>query len=108
MMPSVASSLLAAVAATWGLVSLTSAFDSNNNTDTLVTQQIDNKPYPFDFPYLNTTGADLFPMRLCNGFKLEEASIDKIQAELESGKLTGVQLLECYSERIYQLQPYLK
>lgn len=107
-MPSIAFSLLVAVATSWSFVAPTSALDSNNSTDTLVTQQIDNKPYPFDFPYLNTTGADIFPMRLCNGFKLEEASIDEIQAELKSGKLTGVQLLECYSERIYQLQPYLK
>lgn len=107
-MPSVASSLLAAAAAAWSLLSPTSAHDSNNHTDTLATQQIDNTPYPYDFPHLNTTGADLFPMRLCNGFKLEEASIDEIQAELKSGKLTSVQLLQCYSERIYQLQPYLR
>lgn len=102
-MPSVASRLLAAAA--WGLVALTSVC---NCDETLVTQQIDNQPYPYDFPKLGTNGADLFPMRLCNGFKLEEASIDEIQAELKSGNLTGVQLLKCYYERIYQVQPYLK
>ncbi|KAH8703846.1 amidase family protein [Talaromyces proteolyticus] len=106
MMPSVASCLLAAAAAAWSLASTTTA-SSDNDTDTLVTQQIDNHPYPYDFPQLGANGTDIFPMRLCNGFKLEEASIDEIQVELKSGKLTGVQLLECYFERIYQLQPYL-
>lgn len=72
------------------------------------TQKIDTQPYPYDFPKLGTNGSDLFPMRLCNGFKLEEASIDDIQAELGSGKLSAVQLLKCYYDRIYQLQPYLK
>lgn len=92
-----------------GLIGLSSAVASNStNNDTLVAQQIDNQPYPYDFPKIGTNGSDLFPMRPCHGFKLEEATIDEIQAALDSRKLTGVQLLECYYERIYQVQPYLK
>lgn len=39
-----------------------------------------------------------FPMPLCHGFKLEEATVDQIQARLMSGKLTSVQLVQCYVE----------
>ncbi|RAL13925.1 amidase family protein [Aspergillus homomorphus CBS 101889] len=98
-MPSIASRLLAV-----GLAVVAAAASQN---DSLVTQQLDLEPYPYDFPKLGTDGADLFPMRLCHGFKLEEASIDEIQAELEAKTFTGVQLLQCYLERIYQVQPYV-
>ncbi|PYH49294.1 amidase family protein [Aspergillus saccharolyticus JOP 1030-1] len=98
-MPSIASRLLGV-----GLAVVAAASAQN---DSLVTQQLDLQPYPFDFPKLGTNGSDLFPMRLCHGFKLEEASIDEIQAELEAKNFTGVQLLQCYLERIYQVQPYV-
>lgn len=76
--------------------------------DGLVASQILTDPYAYDFPRLGAPGASLFPMRLCHGFKLEEASVDEIQAQLSNGSLTSVQLLECYMDRIYQTQPYLK
>ena len=76
--------------------------------DGLVAAQIVTDPYEYDFPALGANGASLFPMRLCNGFKLEEASIDAIQEQLEAGSLTSVDLLQCYLERIYQTQSYLK
>lgn len=101
------SRVLTTAIAAWGLISLSSASNGAKN-DPLVSQQIDNQPYPYDFPKIGVNGTDLFPMRLCNGFKLEEATIDDIQAAFNSGKLTGVQLLKCYYERIYQVQPYLK
>ncbi|KAF9072329.1 amidase signature domain-containing protein [Rhodocollybia butyracea] len=75
---------------------------SSNSSSQIVTD-----PYPFDFPQLGTNTSNLFPMRLCHGFQLEEATIDDIQAEFSSGRLTGVQLLQCYYDRIYQLQPYV-
>ena len=100
-------STLATAIAAWGLAGLCSASNSPKD-DTLVSQQIDNQPYPYDFPKIGTNGSDLFPMRLCHGFKLEEATIDEIQDQLKSGNLTAVQLLHCYYERIYQVQPYLK
>lgn len=78
------------------------------NDDSLVASQIVTNPYEYDFPPLGVNGASLFPMRLCNGFKLEEASIDAIQEQLGAGNLTSVDLLQCYLERIYQTQPYLK
>ncbi|KAF7731705.1 hypothetical protein EC973_008877 [Apophysomyces ossiformis] len=48
-----------------------------------------------------------FPMPKCNGFKLEEASIDAIQKALSSGKLTSRQLVKCYLDRVDELNPYM-
>lgn len=79
-----------------------------HEVDSLVASQILTDPYAYDFPRMGAPGASLFPMRLCHGFKLEEASVDEIQAQLSNGSLTSVQLLECYMDRIHQTQPYLK
>jgi amidase len=79
-----------------------------SSADSLVASQILTDPYAYDFPRLGSPGASLFPMRDCHGFKLEEASVDDIQARLTNGTFNSVQLLECYLDRIYQTQPYLK
>ena len=49
---------------------------------------------------------DPFPMPLCNGYVIEEASIDTLQSYL-SENLTAVQLTKCLLDRITQLNPYL-
>jgi amidase len=49
-----------------------------------------------------------FPMAKCQGFQLEEASIDEIQNELASGRLTSRQLVQCYLDRISTVNPYLQ
>ncbi|EIT82788.1 alpha-glucosidase [Aspergillus flavus] len=89
------------------LANSVSASTEAANDDSLVASQVVTNPYEYDFPTLGATGASLFPMRLCNGFKLEEASIDAIQEQLGAGNLTSVELLQCYLERIHQTQPYL-
>jgi len=76
--------------------------------DSLVDSQILTNPYQYDFPRLGASGAELFPMRRCHGFKLEEATVDQIQERLENGAFTSVELLECYLDRVHQTQPYLK
>jgi amidase len=53
-----------------------------------------------------TTG--LFPMALCNGFKLEEATIDQMQQALNRSQLNSQQLVTCYLQRIYQTHDYIK
>jgi amidase len=79
-----------------------------SKVDTLVESQVLTDPYAYDFPRLGAEGASLFAMRKCHGFTLEEASVDQIQAQLKNGTFTTVQLLECYMDRVYQTQPYLK
>ncbi|CAI7611069.1 unnamed protein product [Penicillium glandicola] len=78
-----------------------------HESDRLVESQILTDPYLYDFPRLGRDGASQFAMRTCHGFKLEEATIDQIQAELQNGTFTGVQLLECYMDRVHQTQPWL-
>jgi len=53
------------------------------------------------------TASTPFPMPKCNDFQLEEASIDDIQQQLSSGRLTSRQLVHCYLERISTVNPYL-
>lgn len=61
------------------------------------------------FPLQENAGkSSLFPMPLCNGFKLEEATIDQMQAALKNGTLTSVQLVLCYMQRNYQTDDYIK
>lgn len=81
---------------------------SATETDILVESQILNSPYQYDFPRLGAPGASQFPMRRCQGFKLEEATVDQIQERLANGTFTTVELLACYLDRIHQTQPYLK
>ncbi|KAF6803055.1 amidase family protein [Colletotrichum sojae] len=63
---------------------------------------------PSMFPLLEDAGTvDLFPMPRCGGFELHEATIDEMQAAMETGVLTSVQLVLCYLRRTYQTQEYL-
>jgi amidase len=81
------------------------------DADRLVESQTLQSPYPYDFPLLqNGSNGDngQFPMPLCNNFKLEEATIDQLQEELLSGRLTSVQIVLCYLQRIYQTDEYIR
>lgn len=79
-----------------------------NVTDIIASQTLDNL-VPNWFPLLSDNGTStMFPMPLCNGFKLEEATIDQMQAAMKSGQLTAVQLLQCYTERMYQTNSYTR
>ena len=61
------------------------------------------------FPLEQNAGTpELFPMPLCNGFKLEEATIDQMQAAMNCGQLTSQQLVLCYMQRMYQTESYIK
>src|SRR5277367_6031173 len=73
--------------------------------------QVLESPYPYYFPVLEP-GAELdsgqFPMPLCHGFKLEEATIDQLQEAMEDGKLSSKKLVCCYLQRIYQTDFYIR
>ncbi|KAF7889748.1 uncharacterized protein EAF02_002163 [Botrytis sinoallii] len=82
----------------------------SNITDFVETQLLED-PSPYDFPILQNGSlaeSGQFPMPLCNGFKLEEASIDQLQSALSNGTLTSVQIVMCYLERIYQTDEYIR
>lgn len=81
------------------------------NASQIVDSQTLGTPYPYEFPVLqNGSNADSgqFPMPKCNGFQLEEATIDQMQKALSTGKLTCVQIVFCYLQRIYQTDEYIK
>lgn len=52
-------------------------------------------------PWLNP-----FPMPLCHGLELEEASIGQMQTWLRNNRLTSRQLTKCYLDRIRQLNKW--
>ncbi|KAG6029739.1 hypothetical protein E4U41_000286 [Claviceps citrina] len=59
-------------------------------------------------PWQDHAGSDaLFLMADCQGFKLEEATVDQMQKAMESGSLTSVQLVGCYMTRTFQTQQYI-
>lgn len=51
--------------------------------------------------------AALFPMPPCGIFRLEEATIDEMQAAMSNGSLTSQQLVACYLVRTYQTNSYI-
>ena len=65
-------------------------------------------PFPYYFPKLGQNAADLFPMPDCNGFVLEEATIDQLQDAMGKGQLTSLQIALCYLQRIQQTDEYVK
>jgi amidase len=66
-------------------------------------------PDSYFFPLLaNGNTTNLFPTPPCGSFQLEEATIDQMQNAMKNGTLTSYQLVQCYLERAYQTQSYLK
>ncbi|KAF2762622.1 glutamyl-tRNA amidotransferase subunit A [Pseudovirgaria hyperparasitica] len=71
-------------------------------------QQVLDNPFPFYFPPEDKAETpDLFPMPDCHGFALQEATIDRMQEALDNGILTSVQLVQCYTQRIMQVDGYV-
>jgi hypothetical protein len=85
-----------------------SSLDSYNASDPITSQILDS-PFPYNFPNILTPDpADLFPMPVCNGFMLEEATIDEMQDAMAKGQLTSVQIAMCYLRRVWQVDEYVR
>ncbi len=80
---------------------------STHNASYLVSSQTLEAPFPYYFPNVEDPTA-LFPMLPCDGFTLEEATIDQLQDAMSNGRLTSSRLLLCYLQRIYQTDDYIK
>lgn len=66
-------------------------------------------PFPYDFPDQRMADSShLFPMPLCQGIDIDEATIDTLQGHLSTGALTSQQLALCYLQRIWQTNDYIK
>ncbi|KAI9706270.1 MAG: hypothetical protein M1820_004845 [Bogoriella megaspora] len=65
-------------------------------------------PTPNYFPAADRVGtSNLFPMPLCNGHTIEEATIDQLQDYMSHGTLTALQLASCYLRRVLQVNEYV-
>ncbi|KAF8857374.1 amidase signature enzyme [Acephala macrosclerotiorum] len=87
------------------------SFRTPNNASSLAESQILASPFPYQFPVLQygpSAEETEFPMPLCHGFKLEEATIDQLQDAMFDGRLNSVKIVECYLQRIQQIDQYLK
>lgn len=99
---------VACIAATIFAVPILASYDTVN-ASALAASQVLNDPFPYYFPEQNaTSAAQLFAMPLCNGVRLEEATIDDLQSYMSKGKLTSVQIVTCYMQRAYQTGEYIK
>lgn len=88
---------------------LSSSCDDVENSTCILDVNPLQQPYPFFFPLRDTAETNrLFPMPTCHGITLEEATIDQLQGYLSGGALTSVQLLQCYLDRMYQVDGYIK
>lgn len=78
-------------------------------TSSPASSQVLASPFPYVFPEQKYIGTNqLFPMPLCNGIPLEEASIDEIRLALTIRKLNVTTLAGCYIDRINQVDRYVK
>ena len=74
----------------------------------LASTEVLQNPFPYDFPDQSQPPNKLFPMELCRGLKLEEATIDQLQEWMSSDKLTSQELVICYIQRITQTDGYIR
>lgn len=90
-------------------ISSTPASTSAISASSPASSQIVASPYPYIFPEQKFIGTpQLFPMPLCHGIPLEEASIDDIRLALTIRKLSVTTLVGCYMDRITQVDRYVK
>ncbi|KAJ1552977.1 hypothetical protein HK405_009356, partial [Cladochytrium tenue] len=80
----------------------TAAYAASTTAGTASASATPSPPPNVDPYYVNP-----FPMSLCNGLPLEDASVSDIQAWLTEGALTSVQLVQCYLQRIDQIDSYV-
>ncbi len=73
----------------------------------IVDYQILKIPSPYEFPNAKDI-ASLFPMPMCNGIILEEATIDSLQDVMHIGTLSASQIASCYLQRVYQTDSYIE
>jgi hypothetical protein len=57
---------------------------------------------------IRTNPSHKFPMSLCFGRVVEEMPILELQTMLSDGRLTSRTLMECYMNRIVQVDPYIR
>ena len=80
----------------------------NSSTTYNESVQVLSEPFPYQFPNDTADTIGLFPVPLCNGVHLEEATIDSLQSAMQQKRLSSVQLTTCYLQRYFQTRDYIK
>jgi amidase len=65
------------------------------------------EPYPYSSLQDAANVSELFSMPTCGDIVLEEATIDQLAGYMSTGRLTSVQILECYMERFHQVDEFI-
>jgi amidase len=88
-------------------LSLVSVVGAQNASTVLNVDPL-QQPYPYYFPPQDAASTSaLFPMPVCQGITLEEATIDQLADYMRNGVLSSAQLLRCYLRRIHQVDDYI-
>lgn len=90
---------------------LSSRTQEQNASQLAASDQMLGSLFPNHSPQLGSGDAansGQFPMPLCHGFKLEEATIDQLQNAMNKGTLSSMKIVMCYLQRIYQTDSYLR
>ncbi|KAK6457812.1 Glutamyl-tRNA amidotransferase subunit A (Glu-ADT subunit A) [Scheffersomyces xylosifermentans] len=66
-------------------------------------QQLNDTTYHF----AQIESAEIFPMPKCKEITLEEATIDQLQDYMSSGKISSVDLVQCYLARYFQVNDFV-
>jgi amidase len=93
-----------------GFIPASNAYE-NQTRSPEISGQVLSTPSQYDFPILQNGSYEdqgQFPMPMCHGITLEEATIDQLQGYMASGNLTSVQLAMCYVQRILQTDEYTR
>jgi amidase len=91
-----------------GATSSAASCETTRNSSGILNADELLEPFPYLFPPQNATGtSELFPMPICQGITLEEATIDQLQSHMINGVLTARTLLKCYMKRILQVDGYI-
>lgn len=59
------------------------------------------------FVYPQAESSEVFPMSSCRGITLEDATIDQLQGYFNEGVLTSEDVVRCYMDRYFQINPYV-
>lgn len=78
----------------------------SNATEIIPSEALDS-PFPYNFPDAREP-ENPFPMPDCDGFILEEATVDLLQNAMKKGELTCTKIALCYLQRIQQTNGYAK
>jgi amidase len=78
-----------------------------NGLPNVMRNLLHQETYPYSSLQDAANMSELFSMPTCGSIVLEEATIDQLAGYMSTGRLTSVQILECYMERFHQVDEFI-